>query len=166
KWLRAGRGTGFARFSERARERIRPVLSGITGTTADGLFVDALPEPASTAQAFTVSQPDHLAAVRLAAGVQEIRDVGVTAIEGRIGEHVDTILQIADRAGIPVASPREGARRAGIVSLAPADPERFAGALRDVGLAFTARAGAVRLAPHAGTDAETLRMLDDAVSAF
>src|SRR5690606_29200755 len=31
KWLRAGRGTGFARFSARAQERIVPVLSGISG---------------------------------------------------------------------------------------------------------------------------------------
>ena len=32
KWLRAGRGTGFAWFGERALERIAPVLSGWAGT--------------------------------------------------------------------------------------------------------------------------------------
>ena len=31
KWLRAGRGTGFAWFGERALERIAPVLSGFAG---------------------------------------------------------------------------------------------------------------------------------------
>ncbi|MFE6734384.1 aminotransferase class V-fold PLP-dependent enzyme [Microbacterium sp. NPDC057650] len=166
KWLRAGRGTGFARYSEQARSRIRPVLSGITGTTSDGLFLDELPDPAASARAFTVSQPDHFAAVRLAAGVDEIRDAGVAAIEARIAEHLDRIIALADEHGIPVASPRERERRAGIVSLAPEDPGALSAALKDAGVAVTARGGAVRVAAHAGTDDATLGMFGAALAAF
>ncbi|WP_067198074.1 aminotransferase class V-fold PLP-dependent enzyme [Microbacterium sp. XT11] len=166
KWLRAGRGTGFAWFSARARERIAPLLSGITGTTAEGLAVDELPEPAASARAFTVSGPDTLAAGRLAIGARDVRDVGVAAIEHRLADRVDEVIAIADRHGIAVTSPRERDRRAGIVTLAPEEPARLAAALANAGVVVTARGSSVRVAPHAGTDAETLRLLDDAIGAF
>ena len=166
KWLRAGRGSAFAWFSPRARERIAPVLSGITGTTATGLFVDELPAPATSARAYTVSQPDTLAAGRLAIGVRDIRDAGVAAIEARLAEHVDTVIEIADRHGIDVVSPRERSQRAGIVALAPEEPARLAAALANAGLVVTARGPSVRIAPHAGTDADTFALLDQALGAF
>jgi selenocysteine lyase/cysteine desulfurase len=166
KWLRAGRGTGFAWFSAHARERIVPVLSGITGTTSEGLFVDELPGPAASAQAFSVSAPDTLAAGRLAIGARDVRDAGVAAIEGRLADRVDEVIAIADRHGIAVTSPRERERRAGIVALAPEEPARLAAALANAGIVVTARGASVRVAPHAGTDAETLRLLDDAIGAF
>jgi len=166
KWLRAGRGSAFAWFSPRARERISPVLSGFTGTTATGLFVDELPAPAPSARAFTVSQPDTLAAGRLAIGVRDVRDAGVAAIEERLAEHVDTVIEIADRHGIEVRSPRDRVERAGIVALAPEEPARLAAALANAGLVVTARGSSVRIAPHAGTDAATFALLDEALHAF
>ncbi|KJQ53528.1 aminotransferase class V-fold PLP-dependent enzyme [Microbacterium sp. SA39] len=164
KWLRAGRGSAFAWFAPRARERIVPVLSGIAGTRA--LSIDELQVPTASAQAFTVSQPDTLAAGRLAIGVRDVRDAGVAHIEGRIAEHVDTILEIADRHAIAVSSPREHASRAGIVALSPEEPARLAAALANAGVVVTARGSAVRVAAHAGTDDATLQQLDDALGAF
>ncbi|MGW9270920.1 aminotransferase class V-fold PLP-dependent enzyme [Microbacterium sp. NPDC055599] len=166
KWLRAARGSGFAWFSPRARERITPVLSGITGTTATGLVVDALPGPSESARAYTVSVPDTLAAGRLAIGARDVRDAGVAAIESRLAEHVDTVIEIADRHGIEVVSPREREHRAGIVALAPEEPARLAAALANAGIVVTARGSSIRIAPHAGTDAETLRLLDETLQAF
>jgi selenocysteine lyase/cysteine desulfurase len=166
KWLRAGRGSAFAWFSPRARERIVPVLSGITGTTAAGLFVDELPAPASSARAYTISQPDTLAAGRLAIGVRDMRDAGVAAIEERLAEHVDTVIEIADRHGIEVSSPRERSQRAGIVALAPEEPARLAAVLANAGIVVTARGSSVRIAPHAGTDAATFELLDETLRAF
>lgn len=166
KWLRAGRGTAFAWFAPRARERIVPVLSGITGATGEGLPVDDRPAPAASARAFTVSGADTLAAGRLAVGARTVHDAGVGEIEARIAAHVDAIIEIADRHGIAVNSPREHRQRAGIVALAPAEPARLAAALANAGVVATARGAAVRVAPHAGTDAETIRMLDDALAGF
>ncbi|MFF5625934.1 aminotransferase class V-fold PLP-dependent enzyme [Microbacterium sp. NPDC012755] len=166
KWLRAGRGTGFAWFSARARERIVPVLSGITGTTASGLVIDELPGPAASGQAYTVSRPDTLAAGRLAIGVRDVRDAGVASIEERLAERVDAVLEIVDRHGIAVSSPRERSARAGIVTLAPEEPARLAAAFANAGLVVTARGASVRLAPHAGTDDATLQLLDDTLASF
>ncbi|MBS1673324.1 MAG: aminotransferase, partial [Actinobacteria bacterium] len=164
KWLRAGRGTGFARFTAHARDRIRPVLSGRVGTAAEGLPTDTLPEPAASAQAFAVSGPDPLAAARLAVAVQESRSTGIAGIAARLSERVDDVLRIADRHGVPVLSPRERERRAGIVVLVPADPARLGARLDAAGVTVTVRAGAVRVSPHAGTTAETLDMLDAALA--
>ncbi|QNA92191.1 MULTISPECIES: aminotransferase class V-fold PLP-dependent enzyme [unclassified Microbacterium] len=166
KWLRAGRGSAFAWFAPRARERISPLLSGITGTTASGLFVDELPAPAASARAYTVSQPDTLAAGRLAIGARDVRDAGIAAIEDRLADKVDAVIEIADRHGIAVRSPRERSQRAGIVALAPEEPARLAAALANAGLVVTARGASVRIAPHAGTDTETLQLLDDTLHAF
>ncbi|WP_144880818.1 aminotransferase class V-fold PLP-dependent enzyme [Microbacterium paraoxydans] len=166
KWLRAGRGTGFAWFSPYARERIAPVLSGITGTAASGLVVDELPAPAPDARAYTISMPDTLAAGRLAIGARDVRDAGVAAIEERVAAHVDAVIATADHHGIAVVSPRERTERAGIVALAPEEPARLAAALANAGLVVTARGGSIRIAPHAGTDAETLGLLDEALGVF
>ncbi|MFJ6548525.1 aminotransferase class V-fold PLP-dependent enzyme [Microbacterium sp. NPDC091676] len=166
KWLRAGRGTGFAWFSPQARERIAPVLSGITGTAASGLVVDELPAPAPDARAYTISMPDTLAAGRLAIGARDVRDAGVAAIEERLSAHVDAVIATADRHGIAVVSPRERTERAGIVALAPEEPARLAAALANAGLVVTARGGSIRIAPHAGTDAETLGLLDETLGSF
>ncbi|MEV8264139.1 aminotransferase class V-fold PLP-dependent enzyme [Microbacterium sp. NPDC077057] len=166
KWLRAGRGTGFAWFSPQARERIAPVLSGITGTTASGLFVDELPAPAPDAKAYTISVPDTLAAGRLSTGARDVRDAGVATIEERVSAQVDAVIETADRHGIAVVSPRDRTERAGIVALAPEEPARLAAALANAGLVVTARGESIRVAPHAGTDAETLALLDETLGAF
>lgn len=162
KWLRAGRGTGFARFSAVAQERIVPVLSNFDGVDG-GLPLDTLPAPAAGARAFSVSLPDHLAVARLAAALGEVRDAGVGNIEQAIRGNVDVILEIADRHGIPVASPRAAEERAGIVALAPESPATLAAALTNAGIIATTRGDTIRVAAHAGTGEDTLRLLDEAI---
>jgi selenocysteine lyase/cysteine desulfurase len=167
KWLRAGRGTGFAWFSERALERIAPVLSGFAGVEGD-LPVDAVPPPAASAQAFSVSGPDHLAFARLATGVRDIVEVGIEAIESELLARSRDVMFFADRYDIPVVTPREPERRAGIVALAPAPPDAapLAASLANHGLTITVRSDLVRVAPHVGTGADSLRLFGDALAAF
>lgn len=167
KWLRASRGTGWARFSARALERLEPALSGAAGADVD-LPVNAVPGVASTARRFTVTGADMLAAGRLATGLEEVRDAGVRAIAEAVADRVDEIIGYAERFDIPVATPLQRERRAGIVALAP-DPalaSRLSAALVNRGVTFTARFGLVRLAPHAGTDDETMHLLAEALAAF
>lgn len=162
KWLRAARGTGFTSFSALARERITPVLSGFAGVDG-GLPVDEVPAPSASARAYAVNNPDQLAVARLAVGLRDVRDAGVAAIQEAISGHIDTIFDIADRHGISVVTPREPSQRAGIVALAPETPAAMAAALTNAGVVATMRGATVRVAAHAGTTAETLRMLDDAI---
>lgn len=168
KWLRSGRGTGFAWYGDRALERIAPVLSGYRGTEASGLPLDEVPAPAASAQAFTVSGIDTLAAARLASALREVADVGVAAIEAELAARTADVMFFADRYEVPVITPREPERRAGIVSLAPApqDAAPLAASLANHGLTVTVRSGLVRVAPHVGTGADTLRLFGDALAAF
>lgn len=167
KWLRAGRGTGFARFGPRALERIEPVLSGITGIDSDP-FAPEVQRPAASARAFTVSGSDHLAAARLATALQEVVEVGVPAIADEVAERVLGVEFLADRYGIPMLTPRDPRRRGGIVALAPGaeDAAALSASLVNHGLVVTTRGDTVRIAPHVGTDADTVRLLGDALAAF
>jgi selenocysteine lyase/cysteine desulfurase len=167
KWLRAGRGTGFAFFGERALERIAPVLSGYAGVDG-GLPLDVVPQPASSASAFTVSGVDSLAAARLATALREVRDVGIDVIESEVVARSGDVMYFADRYEIPVITPREPERRGGIVALAPSpqDAAPLAASLANHGITVTVRGGLVRVAPHVGTAADTMRLFGDALAAF
>ena len=167
KWLRAGRGTGFAWFGDRALERIAPVLSGFRGVDGD-LPLDAVPAPSASAQAFSVSGPDTLAAARLASALREIADVGVPTIEAELAARTADVIFFADRYEIPVVTPREPERRAGIVTLEPVaqDAAPLAASLANPRHTVTTRAGRIRVAPHVGTGADTLRLFGDALAAF
>lgn len=168
KWLRAGRGAGFAWFGDRAIDRLDPVLSGFTGTEAEGLPLDEVPPPVRGARAFTVSDTDPLAAGRLATALREIEEVGVAAIGRRIEERADQVFVLAEQHGIPVATPTDGVHRAGIVALAPEaqDAAPLAAALSNHGLTVTVRSGLIRASVHAGTSTETIDQLGDALAAF
>jgi selenocysteine lyase/cysteine desulfurase len=167
KWLRAGRGTGFARFGERALERIAPVLSGWAATDGDSPDVVALP-PATSARAFSVSNPDQLAVARLATALRDVRDVGVESIEAELSARARDVMFFADRYDVPVLTPREPERRGGIVTLAPApqDVGPLAASLANHGITVTVRSGLIRVSPHVGTGADTLRLFGDALAAF
>ena len=167
KWLRAGRGTGFAWFGDRALERIAPVLSGFQGVEGD-LPMDTVPVPAASARAFSVAGFDTLAAARLATALREVVDVGVAAIESVLAVRATDVIFFADRYEVPVVTPREPERRAGIVTLEPApqDAAPLAASLANHGLTVTTRAGRIRVAPHVGTGSDTLRLFGDALAAF
>jgi selenocysteine lyase/cysteine desulfurase len=164
-WLRAGRGTGFAWFSDRAIEHLVPVFSGRTDIVPG---TGDVPPPVHAASAFTVSPPDQIAAARLTAALREVGDVGVPAIEQALAERTRDVLFLAERHGLATVTPREPARRAGIVALAPdpADVATLAASLSNHGITCTVRAGLVRLSPHVGTGGDSFLMLGDALAAF
>lgn len=168
KWPRAGWGTGFLALSERAIDHLLPVWSGWNATDVEGTPMDEVPEPTHGAGAFQVSNPDPIAQARLAAALEEIAGVGVTAINARLAEKVSRIVDLADEFALPVVSPRAESERAGIVVVEP-EPDRLtalAASLHNHGVSSTARAGQVRLSPHATTEEETFTMLKSAFLAF
>lgn len=167
KWLRAGRGTGFAWFGPRALERLDPVLSGFAGTDG-GPVLGEVPPPAPSAQAFTVSYPDMLAAARLAAALREVQDVGVDLIESELTARSGEVIRLAERYGIETITPQDAARRAGIVALAPEQHEvgPLAAVLANHGIAVTVRGGLIRVSPHAGTGTDSMVLLGDALAEF
>jgi selenocysteine lyase/cysteine desulfurase len=169
KWLRAGWGTGYLAVSDRAIERLTPVFSGYTGTADEDVIPwDDVPPPARSAAAFRVGGPDPLAAARLAAGVEDVNEVGIEPIAAAIAYNASRIIDLADEYGVAVVSPRDPAERAGIVVLEPAPDQLtlLTASLHNHGVAATARQGRVRLAPHAGTSEDTFAALKAALTSY
>jgi selenocysteine lyase/cysteine desulfurase len=167
KWLRAGWGAAFLAVSDRAANRLVPVLSGVGGTEED-LAWDAVPPPAPGAAGLQLSHPDRLAAARLAAALEDLTQAGPAAVAARVAEQAAAVIALADEFGVPVVSPRAESERAGIVVLEPL-PDRLTAltaALFNHGVSVTIRDGRVRLSPHAGTTEETIGMLRNALTAY
>jgi selenocysteine lyase/cysteine desulfurase len=169
KWVRAGWGTGFLALSDRAAEQLTPVFSGFNATDdPTGMPLDGVVAPMKGAGAFRVSNPDPIAQSRFAAALEEITDVGVSAINGRIADRVSRIIDLADEFAVPVVSPRDEAERGGIVVVEPAPDQLtvLTASLFNHGVTTTMREGRVRLSAHVSTDEETFAMLKASFVSF
>lgn len=168
QWLRAGSGCAFLAVSERAAERLTPVLSGIGGTGLDDVPYDEVPPPAPGAAGLQLAHPDQAGAARLAAALDDLASAGAAEVATLVSGQAARVIALADEFGLPVVSPRASGERAGIVVLEP-QPGRLTAltaALHNHGVSVTIRDGRVRVSPHAGTQEETLGMLRTALTAY
>jgi len=169
KWVRAGWGTGFLALSDRAIERLTPVVSGFVGTGADDdVPWDDVPPPVRAASAFRVSNADGVAQARFATALEEIGRVGVAAIESLVSTNADRVIDLADEFALPVVSARDPRDRAGLIVLQP-PAERLTAltaALHNHGITATIRENGVRLSVHAALADETVEMLRGAFSTY
>ncbi|GAA4529527.1 aminotransferase class V-fold PLP-dependent enzyme [Amycolatopsis samaneae] len=159
KWLRAGWGTGFAVLSDRALERMDPVLSGWTGARDPGLFDDEIHASDPLAAAWSISNLSPVTSGAFAAALELVEEAGVAAIAARIAERVGELEEVLRAAGAEIVSATE--RRAGILAFSlPGHPaEQVGAALTAEGIAATVRPEHVRLSPHASTPAEAAETL-------
>ncbi|MBB4685691.1 aminotransferase class V-fold PLP-dependent enzyme [Amycolatopsis jiangsuensis] len=153
KWLRAGWGTGFGVLSDRALERMDPILSGWTGARDPGLFDDEIHPADPTAASWSISNLSPITSGAFAAALELVEEAGVAAIAGRIGERVGELEDVLRSAGAEIVSATE--RRAGILAFSlPGHPAEQVGAtLHAAGIAATVRPEHIRLSPHASTPA-------------
>lgn len=168
KWARAGWGTGFLAMSDRAIERVRPVLSGFPGTDVEGTPLDEVPPPTHGVGAFVASNPDPIAQARFAAALEEIAAVGVPVIAEHLAHRTSRVIDLADEFGIAVSSSRDEAERAGIVVVTP-EPDQLTlltASLHNHGVTVTSRGGSVRISPHVTTEEESFAMLRAAFLSF
>lgn len=164
KWLRAGWSTGFMTVSARALDRLDPVLGGWTAVQDQADFDGTLHPPKDGAARFSISHPSPVSACALAQALGLVESVGIDWIERRISRRVDELLDVVRAGGAQITSPADPARRAGLVAFrAPGDPRHVAESLRGCGVNATVRGGGVRLAAHASTSAESVRMVHEAL---
>lgn len=154
KWLRAGWGTGFAMLSDRALERMDPVLSGWTGARDPGLFDDEIHPADGTAAAWSISNLSPVTSGAFAAALELVEEAGVATIAAHLAARVDALEDVLLSHGAHIVSSRE--RRAGILAftLGGYPSEQVGAALNAVGIAATVRPEHVRLSPHASTSLE------------
>lgn len=151
KWLRAGWGTGFAVLSERALDRLEPLISGWTGACDPGVFDDEIHDMAPGAQAWSVSNLSPVTAGALARALELAEEIGPSMISRRIVERVAELDEMLRSAGAEIVSATD--RRAGILAFhVPGRTiDDVAAALADAEVTATVRPDQVRLSPHAST---------------
>lgn len=168
KWVRAGYDTGFLAFSDRAAERVEPVLSGFTGSGPETPLKEVPPAPRRV-ESFQLGPANPIAQARFATALEELRAVGLRGVEAAVLERAGRIIELADSFGVPVLTPREDAARAGIVALAPEGQgavARLGAALHNHGITATGHRDSVRLSAHVSTAEETFELLRLALVSF
>ncbi len=156
KWLRAGWSTGFMVLSDRALERLDPLMSGWTGALDPGLFDDDVHPVAEGAAGWSITNLSPVAAGALGHALELVELGGVQAIGARIAARLDELTDIIREAGGTVVSAED--RRAGILAFTlPDHPASVVGsALVATGVTATVRPEHVRLTPHASTTPATI----------
>ena len=151
KWLRSGWGTGFAMLSDRALERMDPVLSGWTGARDPGLFDETIHPADTTAAAWSISNLSPVTSGAFAAALELVEEAGVASIAEHVATRVEMLEDVLLTYGAHIVSARE--RRAGILAftLPGHAPEQIGAAMNAAGMAATVRPEHIRLSPHAST---------------
>jgi selenocysteine lyase/cysteine desulfurase len=151
KWLRAGWGTGFAVLSDRALDRLSPLISGWTGVRDPGVFDDEIHDLAPGARSWSVSHLSPITAGALARALELVEEIGPSVITRRIADRVAELEETLLSAGAEIVSATD--RRAGILAFhVPGRAvEDVAAALADAEVVATVRPDQVRLSPHAST---------------
>ncbi len=167
-WVRAGWGTGFLAMSDRALDRIRPVLSSFSTDGVDGAPLDEVVLPIVGVEAFRLAQPDPVAQARFSAALEELSEVGVPAVRARLTDVTNRVIDLADEFGLTVSSSRDESERAGVVVITPPADQLtvLVASLHNHGVTAKTRNGAVRITPHVTSEDETFSMLRTSFVSF
>ncbi len=161
KWLSGGPGNAFLYVRPELIPRTRPQGTGwfatrdpFSFTLQELVFAD----DARRLETGTWAMASHYTGL---AGLELVLEVGVPAIQERLRDLTDRILERCDEAGVRTFTPRERLRRCGIVTLESEHPEEVEARLHAGGVIVDSRPGRVRLSPHwCVTEAELERGMD------
>jgi len=82
------------------------------------------------------------------AGLQIVEDVGLPAIEYRIGELTAAIKAEANKAGYSLAVPDDPDRHGAMITIRTHDEHALVGILENQGVVASSRSGNLRISPH------------------
>ncbi|HEX6902536.1 MAG TPA: aminotransferase class V-fold PLP-dependent enzyme [Thermoanaerobaculia bacterium] len=163
KWLCGSYESAFLYVRPDLLPRLHPAASGWIAS-ADPLSFAPPAGWADSARRFAGGTPAVLPALFSRPGLAILRGIGVDAIRRWSLEQTDHIIQRADTAGLPVATPRAHERRGGIVVLRFPGADRVARELIASGFVCSYRGG-LRIAPHFyNTGQEIDQFMDELVS--
>ncbi|RJO72549.1 aminotransferase class V-fold PLP-dependent enzyme [Nocardia panacis] len=163
KWLRAGWGTAFAVLSDRALERMDPVLSGWSGARDPGLFDDEIHPPDQSASAWSLTHLSPITAGGFAVALELVEEAGPAAIAAGIAERIGEFSDVLAGFDAEIVSAVD--RRAGILAFTMPghSAESVGAALSAAGISATVRPEHVRLSPHASTPPAAADLLRSAL---
>jgi kynureninase len=156
KWLLGGPGNGWLYVRPDLAERLEPTVTGWQAHEQPFAFEEEM-RYADGAARFLTGTPNVPAHYAGTAGYDLVEEVGVQRIRDNSLRQTSRLIELADRAGFEIHSPRDPARRGGTVTVHV--PE-FAAVHRELGergviCDFRPDAG-IRLGPHFFTSDEEL----------
>src|ERR1700681_3160039 len=156
KWLCGGPGVAYLYVRPDLGHRLEPKLTGWFAHTNSFEFATGPIRYADPPFRF-MNGTTHIASIEAARpGLKIIREVGVEKIREKSKRQTRRLIEIADRHGWRVNSPRDAERRGGTVSIDMPDSQQVSRELlaRDILVDWRPKAG-VRFSPHFyNTDAE------------
>jgi cysteine desulfurase / selenocysteine lyase len=159
KWLLSPWGSGFVYVRDALVRQLEPrqvSWMSMEGTDDFTRLLDYRFQWWPDARRFEmVSLPYQDFAVMNAA-LEVLDEIGYSEVATRIGAFADRLVERALELGMSLVTPRTPERRAGIVAISPRDPLATAERLRQAGVVFSLREGAIRLSPHVFTPMEHL----------
>jgi kynureninase len=150
KWLCGGPGAGWLYVRPDVAEQLQPTLVGWQGHARPFAFEPEL-EYAAGARRFLTGTPNVPALYAATAGYDVIEEVGVERIRERSLALTQLLIDLCDKAGLEVVSPREAARRRGTVTVSTPDRASCHRELGERGVSCDFRPdpeGGIRLGPH------------------
>jgi selenocysteine lyase/cysteine desulfurase len=167
KWLLAPEGAGIAYIRREWVDRLHPIGVGAHSVQDpyeySRIAFDLKPH-AGRWEGGSLNVPGITA---LGASLELLLDTGLAAISQRVLELTDYLCDRAASAGLEVFSSRQPGEASGIVSLSVpgVDPKHVVKHCRSAGVIVNARAGRVRISPHAyNTEDELDRFVEAATS--
>jgi kynureninase len=162
KWLCGGPGTCYLYVRPELGRKLEPKFTGWMAHQKPFHFEIGPIRYTDLPYRFMTGTPNIAALYAARPGLKIIREAGVQAIRDKSKRQTAKLIELADRRGWPVNTPRDPEQRSGTVSIdMPHSKEVCAELLRrDVVVDWRPRAG-VRFSPHFyNTDEELVRALE------
>jgi len=144
-------GTAGIAFFYARQELIEALTPSVTGWFAqENIHAMDIPpySPATTARRFEAGTPPVPNTYMAEAGLAILHEIGLEAIEHRIGELTAAIKETATAAGYHLVSPLNAAQHAAMITLRSSDPNRLVASLGEDNIVVSCRDSNLRIAPH------------------
>lgn len=155
-------GAGLMYVAPEALDRFRPPFAAkYSFATFDRTEAD--PALAPDAHRFEYGNPNFIGLAVQRASARMIGDIGLGAIEARVRELTDVMIEEGDRLGLKLRTPRPWAQRAGIVSfdLGGVSADRIEAELEAEDIRVASKDGHLRAAAHFYNDEQDVRRFLD-----
>ncbi len=140
-------GTGFLYCREDLIPEMKPPFfarASMVREMIDRMEVGLAPD----AHRFEIGNPNYLGLWMLGRSVEFLAGVGLVHIEERVRRLTTCLMELLERQGERILTPRSWEQRAAIVSIESPDPHKAAARLRENRVIASARNNALRFAPH------------------
>ncbi len=148
KYLLGTAGIGFLYVREPLIQKLVPTVTGWFAQADIFAMNTSGYDPSLTARRFEMGTPPVPNCYAAEAGLQILENVGLPAIEYRIGELTAAIIAEAKRAGYTLAVPENPERRSALITLRTHDEFALVDILESHGIVTSSRSGNLRISPH------------------